>query len=82
MAKFSIGQKVEVLPTGDETLNELLIGERGRIVQIDSRSDWPVGETHADPFYVVLFKDGQRDMFWGEELKPCEGARHADHQVR
>lgn len=43
------------------------VGQRGTVVQrlMDN------GATPADPLFLILFKDGEKDAFWNTEVEAC-----------
>jgi hypothetical protein len=45
-----------------------LVGRPGRVKKVD-KGTGGVGDSPDDPFYLVGFRDGRQDGFWGEELR-------------
>lgn len=68
---FKIGDHVRVIKIIDPDVGYTqatmdCVGEGGVIVETDTRS---CGATAEDPFFSVLFANGHKDSFWGEELE-------------
>jgi hypothetical protein len=70
-APFRIGDKVRVVRGTDETFDRRFLRRVGRIQHLNYSC--ACGQTYpTDPMIGVLFRSGEVEAFWKEELKLLE----------
>lgn len=71
------GDRVRVVFAADAEsalLLEKFIGKEGVIIRRDTDLEWGIGESEADPCYLVAVHGVGRERFFGEELALVAGA--------